>query len=172
MKKIVVAVALILVFITTGSTLAEAASDKGIVKSFSEDELRELWKLFEKFSEEKLQNEIKEVSTTLDKIEGLQDDGDNEWKGLIMDVYKNALKLYKREPGMPETSLLVARSFYYNERLSRAKTLLRKVFYYDGGLVGAYILDLDIKLLESKPNSSDQRTDFTSDDGVDFLYGS
>ncbi|VAV82253.1 hypothetical protein MNBD_DELTA01-1271 [hydrothermal vent metagenome] len=163
MKKIVVFAAMVFLMacMTIGASFAEAASDKGITKSFSEEELRELWELFEKFSEEKLQREIEEISITLDKIEGMQDDGDDAWKGLIMPAFVRAWNLYQNKPGMPETSLLVARSFYYNGKPKRAINSLRKTFYYGRDFVGAHILDVAAKFSEAELDSTD--------DGVDFL---
>jgi len=84
MKRLVVVMAVVLTSMIGVNLSVSFASEKGIVESFSEEDLRQLWELFEKFSEEKLQNEIKEVSATLDKIEGMKDDGDDEWKGLLL----------------------------------------------------------------------------------------
>jgi tetratricopeptide (TPR) repeat protein len=153
--------AFLFAFMMAGTSIAGEASNKGITKSYSDKELRELWKLFERFSEEKLQKDIKEVSTTLDIIEGLKDDEDDEWKALIMDTFMRAWKLYQEKPGMPETSLLVARSYYYNNRSDKAKSSLRKAFYHDNDFVGAHILDVAIKLLDAELDATD--------DGVDYL---
>ncbi len=161
MKRIVIVMAVVLACMMVVNPFVALASDKGITKSFSEEELRELWELFEKYSEEKLQREIEEISTTLDKIEGMQDDGDDAWKGLIMDTFGKAWQLYQREPGMPETSLLVARSYFYNGRPKRAINSLRKTFYYDSDFVGAHILNVAAKFSDAELDSTD--------DGVDYF---
>jgi tetratricopeptide (TPR) repeat protein len=163
MKKITVFIimAFVFVFTVSGTLVADDGSGRGITKSYSDKELRELWELFERFSEEKLQKEIKDVSTILDTIEGLKDDEDDEWKNLIMDVYMRAWKLYQEKPGMPETSFLVARSYYYNNRSDKAKSSLKKVFHNNSDFIGAHILAVAIKLLDAEFDAND--------DGVNYF---
>jgi len=79
-----------------------------------------------------------------------------------MNAFTRAWRLYQENPGMPDTSLLVARSFYCNDRPKRALNSLRKTFYYGRGLVGAHILEVAAKFSEAELDASD--------DGVDYLF--
>ncbi len=163
MKKIIVAVALILVFITTGSTLAEVASDKEIVKSFSDHEIKDAKALLRQVEKDSFEGILEETRATLDKIERMQLDGDKTWKSLIMKAYLSSWRLYKKKPSLPETSFLVARALFFNGRPDKAKRALKKTFYYDGKYVDAHILKVDIGLEDAK-NDIEQ-----FDDGVDFF---
>ncbi|VAV82252.1 hypothetical protein MNBD_DELTA01-1270 [hydrothermal vent metagenome] len=154
MKVFLVAIAFVLALITVGPTLAGAATDKEI------SEAKELLRQVEKSS---FDVELEETRGMLDKIERMQYGEDKTWKSLIMKAFKRSWRLYKKRPSVPETSFLVARSFFYNGRPDKAKRALRKTFYYNSKYVGAHILIADIKLAGSKNDIDDD------DDGIDFL---
>jgi len=154
MKKIVVAMALVLVFVSFGPTFTYAATDQEI------RDAKELLKLVEKSS---FDEKLEETRAALDNIERMQLEGDASWESIIMRVFNVSWKLYKKKPTVPETSFLVARSFYYNGRTDKAKRSLKKTFYYDSNYVDAHILKADIELVDAK-NDMEQY-----DDGIDFI---
>jgi len=120
MKKFLIAMAFVLVFVSFGPTFTDAASDQEITRA------------------------------ALDNIERMQLEGDKSWKSLIMEAFNSSWRLYREKPTVPETSFLVARAFFYNDRPGKAKKALNKTFYYDGKYVDAHILKVDIGLVNAK----------------------
>jgi hypothetical protein len=153
MKKFIAVLIFALAFMMVGQSFVEAATP---------EEIRAAKEIIREVEKSSFDVNLVETRDLLDKIERMQIEGDSSWKSLIIKAFNNSWRLYKKRASVPETSYLVARSFFYNGRPDKAKRSLRKTLYYNSLYVPAHIMWADIKLLESQNN-------IDSEDGIDFL---
>lgn len=109
-------------------------------------------------STEAFQEEYDRVKAMVDRVEEMKAEGDQAWKSQVMVAFRDAYGLYSKHPAAAETSFLVARCFYYNNRPGKASKALRKTFYYDSAHVGAHILKGDIAVAQLEASVGDMDT--------------
>ncbi len=92
------------------------------------------------------QAKLAKYKKLVDNIEFLKEQNDSSWKGMIQAfVYKPLLVLVMEEPASAEVHLLLARCYFYNNRIRQAKAELERALLFSPDSSDALIFKGDMQ---------------------------